>query len=227
MNPNKVRRIIGVTALVLWAVAFVPKIIFWSRSYRLVCQLENWALIPASILSIIFFISLAIRVNKEEDRVLMKARNWLTGGMSVLICAAFFVFAIFKADYKVWSDKNYVIYGYKVSDKEHGGFRSPSIYQLYKRKGILDDRQGYIGILRQDQYNTPDMSRVQKLDFAIYESLDLIKEEMDYIPYGSDRVCHITSFYRLSDLYYYEQSQNDSLWEVINRKHYKKTPSSR
>ena len=59
------------------------------------------------------------------------------------------------------------------------------------------------------------MSRVRKVDYTIYETLDLIKEEMDYVPYGSDSVRHLTSFYRLSDRHYYEQTQNESLFELI------------
>ena len=209
-NSVTIRRILGISALVCWAIVIVPWIILPAGD-RLAWQLQHWSLIPA--------ILLIIRTNKdirqEDNKILYVIRNWSVCCMAVIICVAFFLVAILKADYKVWSDGKYVIYGYKVSDDENGGFRSPSIFVFYERKGIVDDRLGMIGDMRQYLFNIGDMGQVRKVDYTIYESLDLIKEEMDYVPYDSDSVRHLTSFYRLSDRDYYEQIQNDSLFALL------------
>ena len=215
-----IRRILGICALVCWAIVIVPLIILPAGD-RLAWQLQHWSLIPASVFTIVYAILFTIRVNKDicqdENKILyvVRIRNWSVCCMAVIICVVFFLVAILKADHKVWSDGKYVIYGYKVSDDENGGFRIPSIFVFYERKGIVDDRLGMIGDMRQYLFNIGDMSQVRKVDYTIYESLDLIKEEMDYVPYDSDSVRHLTSFYRLSDTHYYEQIQNESLFELI------------
>ena len=211
-----IRRIIGISALVFWSIVVLPYIILPTGD-RLAWQLQHWMLIPAAVFTTVYVILLAIHDNKSEQMLLAKIRNWLWCCGSVLICGVFFFVAIYKADYVVWSGNNYVIYGYIVSDEENGGFTSPSIYELYKRKGIVDDRLGLIGGMRQYQFDTPDRSRIQKVDYTVYEAHNLIKEEMDYVPYDSDSVRHLTSFYRLSDRDYYEQIQNDSLLSLINQ----------
>ncbi len=226
-----IRRILGISALVCWTIVIVPWIILPAGD-RLAWQLQNWSLIPASVFTTMYVILLIIRVNKDvhqDDNKILYAiliRNWSVCCMAVIICVVLFLVAILKADYKVWSDGKYVIYGYKVSDDENGGFRSPSIFVFYERKGIVDDRLGMIGDMRQYLFNTGDMSRVRKVDYTIYEPLDLIKEEMDYVPCDSDSVRHLTSFYRLSDRDYYEQIQNDSLLSLINQYNLRQSASS-
>lgn len=221
-NSVIIRRIFGISALVFWAIVIVPWIIL-PIGDRLAWQLQNWSLIPASVFTTIYVILIIIRTNKDvrqddnKIRYAILIRNWSVCCMAVIICVVLFLVAIHKADHMVWSDGKYVIYGYKVSDDENGGFRSPSIFVFYERKGIVDDRLGMIGDMRQYLFNTGDMSRVRKVDYTIYEPLDLIKEEMDYVPYDSDSVRHLTSFYRLSDRDYYEQIQNDSLLSLINQ----------
>ena len=230
-NSVTIRRILGISALVCWAIVIVPWIILPAGD-RLAWQLQNWSLIPASVFTTIYVILIIIRTNKDvhqdENKILyaIVIRNWSVCCMAVIICVVLFLVAILKADYKVWSDGKYVIYGYKVSDDENGGFRSPSIFVFYERKGIVDDRLGMIGDMRQYRFNTGDMSRVRKIDYTIYEPLDLIKEEMDYVPYDSDSVRHLTSFYRLSDRDYYEQIQNDSLLSLINQYNLRQSASS-
>ena len=211
-----IRRIIGISALVFWAIVVLPYIILPAGD-RLAWQLQHWMLIPASVLTTVYVIMLTIHNNKSEQNIIIMIRNWLLCCGPVLVCGAFLSVAIFKADYTVWNNGNYVIYGYIVSDNENGGFTSPSIYVLYKRKGIVDDRIGMIGDMRQYLYDTPDRSRIQNVDYTIYEAHNLIKEEMDYIPYESDSVCHLTSFYRLSNGEYYDQSQNNYLISLINQ----------
>ena len=219
-NSMTIRRILGISALVFWAIVVVPWIIL-PIGDRLAWQLQNWSLIPATVFTTMYVILLIIRVNKDvrQDknniRYAVLIRNWSVCCMAVIICVAFFLVAILKADYKIWSDGKYVIYGYKVSDDENGGFRSPSTFVFYERKGIVDDRLGMIGDMRQYLFNIGDMSQIRKVDYTIYEPLDLIKEEMDYVPYDSDSVRHLTSFYRLSDRDYYGQNQNDSLFALI------------
>lgn len=232
-KPNSVtiRRILGISALVFWAIVIVPWIIL-PVGDRLAWQLQNWSLIPASVFTTIYVILIIIRTNKDvrqddnKIRYAILIRNWSVCCMAVIICVVLFLVAIHKADHMVWSDGKYVIYGYKVSDDENGGFRSPSIFVFYERKGIVDDRLGMIGDMRQYLFNTGDMSRVRKVDYTIYEPLDLIKEEMDYVPYDSDSVRHLTSFYRLSDRDYYEQIQNDSLLLLINQYNLRQSASS-
>jgi hypothetical protein len=224
-----IRRILGISALVFWAIVIVPWIIL-PLGDRLAWQLQNWSLIPATVFTTMYVLLLIIRVNKDvrrdENKIPYLIRNWSVCCMAVIICVACFLVAILKADYKVWSNGKYVIYGYKVSDNENGGFRSPSIFVFYERKGIVDDRLGLIGDKRQYLFDTGDMSRIRKVDYTIYKPLDLIKEEMDYMPYDSDSVRHLTSFYRLSDRDYYEQIQNDSLLSLINQYNQRQFASS-
>ena len=212
---KRVRRYIGILALLFWAIVVVPWIILPTGD-RLAWQLQDRMQIPASIFTIVYAIMHTIHMTKNEEWF-VKARNWIVCSQAILICGVFFLVATFKADYKVWGDENYVIYGYVVSDDEHGGFCRPSIFEYYKRRGIVDERLGMIGDLRQYLFQTPDMSRVQKIDYTIYEPYNLLKEEMYYMPYESDSVCHLTSFYRLSDGYYYDHSENDYFISLINQ----------
>ena len=212
---KRVRRYIGILALLFWAIVVVPWFILPTGD-RLAWQLQGWMLIPASIFTIVYAILLTIHMTKNEEWF-QKARSWMECGLVILICGVFFLVATFKADYKVWGDGNYVIYGYVVSDDEHGGFCRPSIFVYYKRRGIVDDRLGIIGDDRTYLFQTPDMSRVQKIDYTIYEAHNLLKEEMYYMPYESDSVCHLISFYRLSDGDYYDHGENDYFISLINQ----------
>ena len=221
MTKNKavnktIRRIIGISALVFWAIVVLPWIILPAGD-RLAWLLQSRMQIPAAIFTIVYAIMLTIHITKNEDWFLIKFRSWMVCSLGILICIVFFLVATFKADYKVWGDGNYVIYGYVVSDDKHGGFCKPSIFKYYKRKGIVDHRLGIIGDDRTYLFQTPDMSRVQKIDYIIYEAHNLLKEEMYYMPYESDSVCHLTSFYRLSDGCYYDYSENDYFISLINQ----------
>ena len=221
MTKNKavnktIRRIIGISALVFWAIVVLPWIILPAGD-RLAWLLQSRMQIPATIFTIVYDIMLTFHITKNEDWFLIKFRSWMLCSQVILICGVFFFVATFKADYKVWGDGNYVINGYVVSDNEHGGFCKPSIFNYYKRNGIVDESLGIIGDMRTYLFQTPDMSRVQKIDYTIYEPYNLLKEEMYYMPYESDSVCHLTSFYRLSDGYYYDHSENDYFISLINQ----------
>jgi len=218
MTKGKIiRRTMGIVALVCWVIVIVPWIVLPDDD-RLAWQLQNWMMIPASILTLLYNILLIPFIKNEQD-LFAKMRGWSGFALVVIFCVAFFLKAIFTADYKVWGNEKYVIYGNRVHDNKNGGSCISSIFDFYERKGMVDNLRGVMGIDRQYQFNTPDMSRIRKLDYTIYEHLDLIKEEMYYMPYNTDRVDHLISFYRLSGPYYmYDQSQNDSLFELIKGK---------
>ncbi len=212
MKPNRIRRIIGVTALVLWAMAVVPKIILQDSGSRLVCQLDNWAALFAPMLSIAYIIMATIRVTKGKHWG-VKLLEWTICVAVTLLCVVMLFMAGLRLDHKVWRDKEYVVYD------EFGGIGDPAVYYLYKRNGMIDNRLCCLG--------SYCCNPIKNIGYIIYEPLNLIKEEADVETPESGNYEHITTFYRLSDGEQYEQSQNDSLWEVINRKHYQKTPSSR
>ena len=103
-NSVTIRRILGISALVCWAIVIVPWIILPAGD-RLAWQLQNWSLIPATIFTTVYFILLIIRVNKDvhQDknniRYAVLIRNWSVCCMAVIICVALFLVAILKADY--------------------------------------------------------------------------------------------------------------------------------
>ncbi len=219
MTKSKIiRRTIGIVALMCWVIVFVPWFVLPDGD-RLAWQLQNWMMIPASILTLLHHFMLSVILSKNEQNVLIKMKNWIQFAMVVIFCVAFLLKASLTADYKIWENEKYVIYGHRVPDNKNGGSCISSIFEFYERKGMVDDLRGVMGIWRQDLFNTPDMSRIRKLDYTIYEHLDLIKEEMYYMPYNTDSIHHLISFYRLSGPYdMYDQSQNDSLFELIRGK---------
>ena len=202
MKPNRIR-IVGITALVLWAIAVVPKIIFWHSSSRLVCQLDNWAAVFAPMLSIAYIIIATIHVTKGKHWG-VKLLEWTICLAVTLLCVVILFFAGLRLDHKVWGNKEYVVYD------EYGGFGDPSVYYLYERDGMIDSKLCCLG--------GHCCNPIKNVGYTIYEPLDLIKEEADVETPESGDYEHITTFYRLSDGNPYEQSKNDSLWEVINRK---------
>ena len=218
MTKSKIiRRTIGIVALMCWAIVFVPWFVLPDGD-RLAWQLQNWMMIPASILTLLYHI-LLIPFIKNEQNSLAKMWGWYPFVFVGGYCVIFFSVAISSADYKIWENEKYVIYGNRVHDNKNGGSCISSIFDFYERKGMVDDLRGVMGLDRKYQFNTPDMSRIRKLDYTIYEHLDLIKEEMYYMPYNTDSIHHLISFYRLSGPYdMYDQSQNDSLFDLIRGK---------
>ena len=201
MRTTIIRRIIGITALVMCAIAIVSRIILGDNA-RLVCQLDNWAMLIAPIFSIAYVIMLTIRIAKGRHWG-VKLLEWVGCTILILIfIGAFFIAGVFH-DYKIWSNKDYVVYD------EFGGFMDPHVNALYKRNGIIDNRLYIIGCW--------GWSRMQNVDYTIYESLDLLKEEADVSDFPDSEMSHITQFYRLSNGHEYEQSQNDSLVALINQ----------
>jgi hypothetical protein len=204
----KTRKITGITVLVLWAFAIVPKILFVFRC-KLAWQLDKWALILALILTSVYAIMLTIHLAKGKHWAI-KLFEWLGCTIVVLACVSWFFLVFLNDRYgfprynnlperKVWGNKEYVVYcGYQSC------FANP--YALYKRHGVVDEFVCMFGYHHWVQNNT---------DYTMYESLDLMKEEFDR-RLICDSICHETMFYRLSDGYTYRQSQNDSLWGLIN-----------
>ena len=193
-----IRRIIGITALVLWVVAIVPK--FFLGEDMLIWQLDNWALIMAPLLTIVYAVLLTVHLGRDKHWTI-KLIEWISCVFVIYVCAGIlYAFILLGHSKKLWSNNDYVVYDEPVDFFE-------SHYTLFKRDGFVNHRMYCLC------YNVCD--EVKKADYTIYDSLDLIKEEMDYVPYDSDSVRHLTSFYRLSDTYYYEQIQNDSLFALI------------
>ena len=72
-KANTIRRIIGITALVLWVVAIVP-LFFLGYNDRIVWRLDQWALWFAPALTLVFTMQLYfINLTMEED--IMKAKT--------------------------------------------------------------------------------------------------------------------------------------------------------
>lgn len=202
----KIRRIIGITALVLWVIAIVPKIILDHNS-RLVWQLDNWAFMIAPIFTIAYAVLLTIYIANGKHWAI-KSLVWIGCGVISLVCiGVFFIAGVFQ-DYKIWGNKDYVVYD------EFGGFGDPSVYVLYQRKGILDERM-YIFRLGVWKSNGA-RNEITSADYLFCEPLDLIKEETDVVINNNDSA-HITTFYRLSNGSEFDQSQNDSLLRLINK----------
>lgn len=198
MKAKTIRRIIGITALVLWAVAIVPK--FFLGEDMLIWQLDNWALITSLVLTVIYAILLTLRMGRGKHWV-FKLIEWIVCGIVVYVCMGFLVvFIQLGHAKKLWSNNDYVVYDEPVDFFE-------SHYMLFRRDGFINHRMFCL------RYNVCD--DVKKADFKIYDSLDLIKEEVDWTPFERDSIYHITTFYRLSDGYRYDQDKNDSLLALI------------
>lgn len=63
MKTNHIRMIFGITAMLLWLVAFVPKVVFGQDGDRLVWQLDNWALLVAPIITLVYVILLILMLS--------------------------------------------------------------------------------------------------------------------------------------------------------------------
>lgn len=202
----KIRRIIGITALLLWVIAIVPKIIL-DYNGRLMWQLDKWAFMLAPVFSIAYAVMLTIHIAKGK-RWTIKLLECIGCGVITLVCIGVFFIALILLDYRIWDNKDYVVYD------EFGGFGDPSVYVLYQRNGIIEERPTFIrfGVWREDGKNY----KIKNADYTIYESFDLIKEEADIKLVEDDSMLHETTFYRLSGGQRYEQNQNDSLWRLIS-----------
>ncbi len=196
-----IRRIIGITALVLWMVAFSSVLL--NDGDRVAYQLDYWATIFALILTPVYTVLLTFRLCKGMHW-LIKVAEWIVCAVIVYICCfvAFFTITMFIPDHRTWSNKDYVVYS------EFVDFIEPKNIVLYRRDGLVD-RKMY-------RLRCEDMGQKEKVKYSIYDTLDLIREEVDYIAlFTDDSISHDTVFYRLSDGKRYEEELNDSLQALI------------
>jgi len=212
---------IGVAALLSVAVAVVPKFVL-TNGDRLAYNLDHWALVPASLLAATYCLMLFFNDTEYDDtdkdkHVFRKIAGRINAAEFILLCVVVFFYAIIKGDHCVYDGNKYVMYGHVVYDDEYGGFITPHNYKLYKKNGIINEYKQCIGFgvpVRPDFYNvdfTISRPYFHNVGFTIYEQFDLIREDAGVFEYGSDILFHVTNFYRMSDGYAYDQSQNDSL----------------
>lgn len=203
-NMTKIRRILGITTVMLWVIGIVPKIIL-GNNCRLVWQLDNWALFFAPVFTLVYAVLLTLYFAKGK-RWTIKLLEWFVFGVVAIVCVAVFIITGTNLNYKMWGNKDYVVYD------EFGDFSTPSVYVLYKRNGIVDDR---LRFLRLGGWRYNGWQAIEKVEYNIYEQIDLIKEEAD-VSIDGDSTYHLTTFYPLSYENEYDQSQNDSLLKLID-----------
>ena len=202
MTTTHIRRIIGITALVLWVIAIVPRFIL-GKGERLVFQLENWALLFAFVLSILYMIMRTIYVVKKDNK--HKLYYWLRCvGVGIILLTMSFCTGCFFLDHELWNNNDYIVY-----DEFSGVFASD--YVLYKRNGLVENRLYVVG-------NNFLNLKPNHVDYTIYEPLDLIKMENEGMDVEYNTKYHETTFYRLSDGHRYNQNQNDSLLTLVGQK---------
>lgn len=202
MTTTHIRRIIGITALVLWVIAIVPRFIL-GKGERLVFQLENWALFFAFVLSILYMIMRTIYVVKKDNK--HKLYYWLRCvGVGIILLTMSFCTGCFFLDHELWNNNDYIVY-----DEFGGVFASD--YVLYKRNGLVENRLYVVG-------NNFLNLKPNHVDYTIYEPLDLIKMENEGMDVEYNTKYHETTFYRLSDGHRYNQNQNDSLLTLVGQK---------
>ena len=196
-KATTIRRIIGITALVLWAVAIVCDILM-DKETHLIYQIDVWMYYAAVVLSVIYgFIWIIIAIKHPLLKVLI---------IFCAICAlAFWTFvlsfaSVIPPDSLIWKDNRYVVY------RECNDLIDPGKIVLYKRGGILEKRCYSLG----SSFSDPD-----KIDYFFYDDLDMIQEESDW-SFDMDH-WHTTCFYRISDGHRYDEVKNDSLLALINR----------
>lgn len=202
MTTIQIRRIIGITALVLWVIAIVPRFIL-GKGERLVFQLENWALFFAFVLSILYMIMRTIYVVKKDNK--HKLYYWLRCvGVGIILLTMSFCTGCFFLDHKLWNNNDYIVY-----DEFGGVFASDHV--LYKRNGLVENRLYVVG-------NNFLNLKPNHVDYTIYEPLDLIKLENEGMDVEYNTKYHETTFYRLSDGHRYNQNLNDSLLTLVGQK---------
>ncbi len=199
MKAKTIRRIIGITALVLWVVVVCS--MFLDEGVRIAYQIDGWAFGIALILTPVYAVMLAFRIGRGKHW-LIKTVTWISCAIVIYFCGMILYIStmILSSDHRAWSNKDYVVYS------ESNWFIDPDDLVLYRRDGLVD-RKMYR--LRCDDWG------YGQLEYTMYDTLDLIKEEREYTRYSEDSIYHETVFYRLSDGTRYDQEQNDSLFVLI------------
>ena len=178
MKATTIRRIIGITALVLWGMVVCS--LFLGEGVRIAYQLDGWAFGIALILTPVYAIMLTIHIGRGK-RWLTRIAAWLGCAIVIYVCGVLFFVSTMLTDHRAWSNKDYVVYS------EFGGFIEPNNLVLYQRDGFFD-RKLY-------RLRCEDWGQNEKSEYTMYIPLDLIKEEFTYSPYfEADSICHATAF---------------------------------
>jgi cellulose synthase/poly-beta-1,6-N-acetylglucosamine synthase-like glycosyltransferase len=207
------KKILPPIAILLLAIAIVPNR-FLENNERLAWQLSNLAWIFALLFIAVIFIIFTkhyakLKNNPNSVHVWLKyailSITWIICASCVTTCLVICYIAAISRDKKIWANEEYVVY-----DKSRGIINiDPDLLTLYKRDGLIDRKMYYL--------RTTGFAQIIKAEYSIYKDSDLIKEEMDYIPFEGNSICHDTNFYRLSDGLRYEQEKNDSLLALIKQ----------
>ena len=193
--------ITSAAALVLLAIAAVPKI-FFDHGDRLVWQLDSWASIFATLFIAVAVILWTVYFAKGKHQW-KKIIAGLGCVVLEMVCLIVLYAALLKHDSRVWGDKDYVVYS------EFYDSFDPDVFVLYKRDGLVDRR---MYTLCHIYYCT-----VRKTSFTMYPDANLIKEETEMTDFDGFNGYHTTTFYRLSDGKIYDEEKNDSLLLVTSR----------
>ena len=194
-----IRRIIGITALVLWAVAISS--VFLDEGVRIAYQLDGWAFGIALVLTPIYAVMLTIHIGRGKHW-LIKVAAWIVSAIVIYVCGVMLFVSTMFSDHRAWSNKDYVVYS------ESNDWIDPDDLVLYRREGLFDRKMYYL--------RCEDWGQDEKVKYTIVDSLGLIKEEITYSPFFvDDSTCHDTIFYRLGDGHRYSQDKNDSLMLLI------------
>ena len=200
MKAKTIHRIIGITALVLWAVAISS--LFLGEDVRMAYQLDGWAFGIALVLTPIYAVMLSIYIGRGKHW-LIKIAAWIGCAIVIYVCGVMLIVSTMCSDHRAWSNKDYVVYA------ESKGWIDPDDLVLYRREGLFDRKMYYL--------RCEDFLQNDKVEYTMYDTLDLIKEEFTHSSYfESDSICHDTIFYRLNNGQRYNKSQHDSLLALIN-----------
>ena len=231
MKRSLIRRIIGITAFVL-AVGYVVLKFSFGESIRIIGQLDNWGLLIVSILGIAYTIIINIEIVEErksgrrdishplsqekqpeikrvvEDIIIATYKIGMV--VYVLVGLAIGFGAVKRFDYKVWENENYAVYS------DYGRFFGRGPYYLFEKNGFYYKRlYPMMGDMYYYKMGDNDWDRIKSANYAIYEPLDLIKEEADICDSVGDSTLHIITFYRLSTGCQYDRCKNNSLFKKI------------
>lgn len=198
-----VRRAVGIAALLFWPMAILPLLLI-PNTERLVWQLDNWALIFAPALTLVYAVLLTVRLAKGKHWT-VKVGEWLACMVVALLCLVTLFFALVMHAPKVADSDSYVIYN------EYGGLFDPNVYTVYRRDGLLNHRETCLEPCELTSYIT-DVAPTNEV-LTIYDSLGLILHEGDVMFQGTP--AHKSIFFDLHSGSRYDSSQNDSLFALV------------
>ena len=199
MKVNTIRRIIGITALVLWAVAISS--LFLGEDVRMAYHLDGWAFGITFVLTPIYAVMLTIHIGRGKHW-LIKVAAWIVSAIVIYVCGVMLFVSTMFSDHRAWSNKDYVVYS------ESKGWIDPNDLVLYRRDGFIDKKMYRL--------RCEDWLQNDKVEYTMVDSLDLVLEE--YSSFRGDSIYyHTTNFYRLCNGKRYDKSQNDSLLALINK----------